>query len=136
MLQNGGHVLVTTPGQADDHQVVTRQAGCPTADLGQCMGGLQRRDDAFLAAAQLEGLQRFAVGHCDVFDPALLMQPGVLGADTRVVQTGGNRMGIGDLAILVLQQVGAVAVQNTGDPALQAGSMELTSGSSYQPRVE
>src|SRR6185437_11235339 len=56
-----------------------------------------------------------------------VVEPGVLGADARVVETGGDRMRFGNLAVAVHQQVGAVAVQHAG---LSAGnrSSVLTTG--------
>ena len=91
--------------------------------FGQRVRGFQRRDNAFGAAAVVEGVQRLLIGYRDVFDAALLVQPGVFGANAGVVQTGGDRVGVGDLTVTVLQQVGAVAVQHAGRAALQAGGV-------------
>ena len=66
------------------------------------MGAFQGRDDAFQAAALVERGERFVVGHRGVFDAADVMQPGVFRADAGVVEAGGNRMRIDDLAIVVL----------------------------------
>ena len=85
------------------------------------MGRLQRRDDAFQAAALLERLHGFVVGDRHVLDAADLVQPGVLGADAGVVEAGGDRVGVGDLPVGVLQQVGAVAVQHARGAAGHAG---------------
>ncbi|MCY1391613.1 hypothetical protein D9M71_64610 [compost metagenome] len=68
----------------------------------------------------MERIQRFVVGDADVLDTLHFVQVGVLRADARVVQAGGNRVGVGDLAVAVLQQVGAVAVQYARDAAGQA----------------
>ncbi len=45
----------------------------------------------------------------------------MLGTDAGVVQAGADAVGLGDLAILVLQDVGAVAVQHAGLAQLQRG---------------
>ena len=44
-------------------------------------------------------------------------------ADTGIVQPGGNRVGVDDLAVIILQQIGAVAVQDAGAAALEAGGV-------------
>gem|GEM_PF-2562505 len=103
--------------------MILGQRGRALEDFGQRVGGLQRRDDAFLAAAQVEGVQRLLVGDRGVLDTTDVMQPGVLGTDTGIVEAGGNRVGIDDLAILVLQQEGTVAVQHAGYAAVEAGGM-------------
>ena len=55
--------------------------------MRQRMAGLQRRDDAFQLAAQLERLQRLGVGDADIFRPAHVVQPGMLRPDARIVET-------------------------------------------------
>ncbi len=87
------------------------------------MGWLERGNDAFELAQELEGGERLVVGRRDVFDPALLLQPGVLGADAGIVEASRDRMRLGDLAFLVLQQIGAVAVQHAGAAAGQRRGM-------------
>ena len=44
-------------------------------------------------------------------------------ADAGIVQAGRNAVGFGDLAVLILQQIGAVAVQDAGLAAGQARGM-------------
>ena len=74
-------------------------------------------------AAELEGVERLLVGRRDVVDAADLVQPGVLGADAGIVEAGGDRVGLRDLAVVVLQQVGAVAVQHAGPAAGERGGV-------------
>jgi hypothetical protein len=50
-----------------------------------------------------EGVEGFAVVGGDVFGAALIVQPGVLGSDGRVVESGGDGVGEGDLSGGVLQ---------------------------------
>lgn len=60
------------------------------------------------------------VSHRGVLDAADIVQPGVFRADAGVAETGGNRVGVDDLAIVVLQQEGTVAVQlSPGTPLLR-----------------
>ena len=64
------------------------QGRCALEHFGQRVGAFQGRDDAFKAAAFVEGIQGFGVGHRGVFDATDVMQPGVLRADAGVVQAG------------------------------------------------
>ena len=52
--------------------MIARPLGRQLADLGQRMGGLERRQDAFDLAAQPEGRQRFVVAqpNTDEFSPS------------------------------------------------------------------
>src|SRR5579871_2117335 len=87
------------------------------------MRGFERWNDAFEPAKEMESLERFVVGCRDVLDPALLLQPRMLRADAGIVETGRNRMRLGDLPLFVLQEVGPVAVQHAGTAAGQRGGM-------------
>jgi hypothetical protein len=91
-----------------------------------CLAGFQRRDDALGAAQVVEGGQRLVVGDADVLGAADVLQPGVLGADAGVVQAGRDRMRLDDLAVVVLQQVGAVAVQHAGRRDSEAACLPLS----------
>ncbi len=71
----------------------------------------------------MEGLQGFVVGDRHILDALDVMQPGVFRADAGIVQAGGNGVGVGDLAILVLQQEGAIAVQHARRAAGHAGGV-------------
>src|SRR3546814_11817270 len=73
---------------------------------------LQRRDDALDARAQLEGVERLPVGGRNVLGAADVVQPGMLGPDSGIVEAGGDRVGVDNLAVVVLPQVGAVALQH------------------------
>ena len=66
---------------------------------------------------QLERVERLDVGHALVVDAADLVQPAMLGADAGIVEPRRDRVRLGDLAVLVLQQIGAVAVEDAGAPA-------------------
>src|SRR5258708_187003 len=50
--------------------------------------------------------------HAAVLGAAAALQPGVLGADARVVEAGGDRVCVEGLALVVLEQVGAHPVQH------------------------
>ena len=87
------------------------------------MGGFQRRDDALGPRAELERRQRLLVGGGDVFDAADVVQPGMFRPDAGIVEAGADAVRLDDLAVVVLQQVGAVAVQHAGPAAGQAGGV-------------
>ncbi len=87
--------------------------GRPLDDFGQSVRRLQCRNDAFKAGERLEGFECLMVHDRHVFDAADVVQLGMLGADAGIVETGGNRVALLDLAVAVLQQVGAVAMQDT-----------------------
>ena len=83
-------------------------------DPGQRVRALERGDDALGAGQQLERLDDLGVGDGRVLGPADRRQVRVLGSDARVVETGGDRLGLLHLAVLVLHQVAAHAVHDPG----------------------
>lgn len=85
------------------------------------MAGLQGGNDAFGAAQVVEGVQGLLVRDAHVLGAAQFLQPGVLGADAGIVKAGADAVRLGDLAVLVLQDEGAVAVQHAAAAALQRG---------------
>ena len=76
------------------------------------MARFERGDDALGAAQIVEGVQRFCVGDAHVLGAANVFEEGVLGAHAGVVEASAHAVRFGDLAVLVLQDVGAVAVQH------------------------
>ena len=79
---------------------------------GQAVRGLDGGQDALGLGQQREGLHGLGVGDGLVVRPAGRGQVGVLGADARVVQAGGDRVRLLGLAVGVLQHEGAHAVQH------------------------
>ena len=73
---------------------------------------LQRRDDAFGCVQRLETLQRLLVVHGDVLRALARLQPAVLRSDAGVIEAGRDAVRLEDLAVGILQQVGASAVQH------------------------
>ncbi len=99
------------------------QARCKTLNMGQRVGRFQCGYDAFQLAAQLKRFQRFIVGRRYVIDPANIMQPSMFRADPWVIQPGGYGMGFRDLAVIVLQEVSPVAVQNARPAGSERGGV-------------
>ncbi len=85
------------------------------------MRRLKGRDDAFELAAKLECRHRFVVSRREELHPAHVMQPGMLGADAGIIEAGGDRMRLLDLAIVVHQEIGAIAMQHARSAAGDRG---------------
>ena len=71
-----------------------------------------RRITSAPAGELCERAQRLVVGRVSVFDPLLVPEPGMFGADRRVVQSGGDAVRKLDLSELILEQVGVCALQD------------------------
>ena len=65
------------------------------------MGGLERGDDAFPLGEQVESGERLLVRGGNVLRAPAVPQESVLGADARVVEPGGDGMGVRNLPVLV-----------------------------------
>ena len=98
--------------------VGARRMTCASACAGSSAGMMPSRREQSLKASSASS----SVAD-DVFDAAELVQPGMLGADAGVVEAGGDRVRLVDLAVRVLEQVGAVAVQHAGAAAGQRGGV-------------
>ena len=85
----------------------------------------KRRDDALGAAQRLKPAKRFVVGRVGIQGAAVVVQLRVLRPDRRVIQAGRDRVGHGDLAVLVLQHVGVrcPAARRAGRPANRAACL-------------
>ena len=82
-----------------------RIVGASLRGVGDGVGGFEGGEDAFELGEQLEGFERFGVGDADVLDAAGVLPVRVLGADAGVIQAGAERMDVGGLAVVVLQDV-------------------------------
>src|SRR6266446_7007224 len=80
-LGDGRHVLVAAPGQVDQQQRFARQRRREFRGMRQRVARFKRRDDAFDAAALVEGRERLVVGDRDVFGAAAVLEPGMLRTD-------------------------------------------------------
>src|SRR5579863_301298 len=109
-------VLVAAPGDVD-HEQLSRGGGSALEHLGHGVRGFKRRDDAFGARQLLGRRQRLGIGGRSVFGAMAVVQPGVLGADGGVIQTGRNGVRQGNLAIGILKHVAVGAVQHAGRAA-------------------
>ena len=129
MVGDRENVLVPAATQIHKNDRVLAHAGRDLDDVRERMGGFQCRDDAFGSRAKLEGLERLLVGCGDVLDPADIVQPGMLGPHTGVIKARADAMRFENLAIFVLQKIGAIAMQHAGFSTREAGGMR----SCFQP---
>ena len=74
------------------------------------MSRFERGDDAFGAGESAGGIERGGVRDGGIFGAALIGEPGVLGTDGGVVETGGDGMRCRDLAVFGLQDVSVRAL--------------------------
>ena len=91
--------------------------------FGHGMRGFERRNDAFRAAQRDGGIDGSLSQQAQYSARAAIVQPGVLGTDGGVIEPGRNGMGERDLAVVVLQQIAARAVQHAGRAAGEARGM-------------
>ena len=76
------------------------------------MAGFQRRHDAFRAVQQPEGSHRLLVRHRVVFGPIDVFEKRMLRTHARIIEARGNGVGLDDLTVFVLHQIGSVAMQH------------------------
>eukprot|EP00123_Amoebidium_parasiticum_P018300 comp24164_c0_seq1/m.44071 comp24164_c0_seq1/g.44071 ORF comp24164_c0_seq1/g.44071 comp24164_c0_seq1/m.44071 type:complete len:327 (+) comp24164_c0_seq1:222-1202(+) len=118
-----GHVLVSPPADTHKHILVLGQG------LGQLEGVVGRmctlkcRDDPLQLAHLQEALECLPVCDAGVLGPQLVLEPCVLRAHPGIVQAGADAVCGGDLALVVLQQVCAGAVQHPRLARTQSGRM-------------
>src|SRR5262245_35061246 len=87
------------------------------------MRRLERRQDAFLTGEPLERDERIRIADPRVFGARSVVQPRVLGTDGGVIETGRDRMGQFDIAILVLQHVATSALEDAAAAAGESRGM-------------
>ena len=87
------------------------------------MAGLERGDDALGAAARVKGRQGFVIIDGHVLRTAGILEPGMLWPHARVVQARRDRMRLLNLAIGILEQIGAVAMQHARRAGRERGRM-------------
>src|SRR3990170_3933975 len=123
---NGIEILIAAAGEIDHHQVILRLLRREVEHAGERVRRLQRRDDAFELAAKLERSHRLVVGGREEFHPAHVVEPSMLWPDAGIIEPGGDRMRFLDLAVVVHQQIGAIAVQHPGPAAGNRGRVLAT----------
>src|SRR5207247_4074558 len=82
-------ILVAAAGEADEHELLLE-----IGDAGQRVRGLQRGQDALGAGEAAERGEGLLVGGVEVLGAAAVAQERMLRARARVVEPGGNRLGV------------------------------------------
>src|SRR5690606_33061250 len=117
------HVLVSAPGQIDKNRLVRATLRGEADCVGDRVARFERRDDALRSAERLESLERLLIGDGDVASAAAVLQVGVLRANARIVETGGDRVRLDHLAVLILQHVRARAMKDANAPSAERRSV-------------
>src|SRR5215469_18869173 len=84
------------------------------------MRGFERGNNALRSRKQPRRLEGGGIRNRGIFGAVLVGKPCVLGTDRGIVQSGGNGMRRGDLAVRVLQNVGIGALQHARARASEA----------------
>src|SRR6516162_3039789 len=108
------HVLIAAAGEIEDNEVGWLELRQAFDEAGDGVGGFKRGNDAFGARKELGGIESGLIGNGGVFGAALIGEPGVFGPGGGIVETRGNGMRSGDLAVFVLQDVGVSALEDAG----------------------
>ena len=119
MARNGKDVFVAATTHVHHDDMVIGQSGREFHNVSQRVRRFQSMDDAFSSARELECFERFFVGDRHIFCATDVMQPRVFWPDARIVQASGDRETFEDLTIFVLEQLGAVAMQDARTTACQ-----------------
>src|SRR5262245_53177444 len=110
--RHGVHILVAAPAEVHEDRAVGRQGGRQARGMGDGVGRFQGGDDALTPAEELECFQRLGVGGRGVLGAANVLEVAVLRPDARVVEAGADAMGGDDLAVRILQEIGARTVEH------------------------
>jgi hypothetical protein len=110
------HVLVAASREADGDEGVGSELAAQPQRAGEGVRGLDRRDDALRLRQQAQRLHRLGIGRRDVLGAADVGEPGVLGTDAGIVESGRDRVRLDRLAVLVLQDERLGPVEDAGRP--------------------
>src|SRR5207249_3476991 len=109
--QHDLEILVTTPRKTDHHGLPSALAR-DRGQLGDPVRGLECGDDALGARKEREGVERLAVGARDIPYATAACERRVLRSDAWIVEPRRDRVGLADLAVLVLKDERARAVEH------------------------
>ena len=115
----GVEVLVAASAEREGDDVVG--TGAEAGQDGKGVGRLEGGDDALKAGELESGAESFVVGDGVDRGAAAAHEVGVHGAHTGVVEPGGQAVGFADLAVGVLKDKGAAAVEHAGRAGCQRG---------------
>src|SRR5918999_4731163 len=104
-------VLVTAAREVHDEVLPWPELSSDFFGVEDRVRRLERGDDAFELRTQGESSQRLFVGDAGVLGEPFVLEVSVLRARRRVVEAGGDRVRLPDLATFGLQHVAQGAVQ-------------------------
>ena len=112
------HVLVAASGEVDEQDRLLRQVRGALDRLGDGVARFERGDDALEAAEGVEGGDCLVVVDRRVLGAARVVEEAVFGSDAGVVESGGDRVGVDDIAVGRLEEQGLRAVEDAEAPAV------------------
>src|SRR5579875_626966 len=115
------HILVAAAGKIAQDQRVFRIVARQLDRLCHRVTGFQCGEDALGFAEQVKRREGFVIGDAHILGTAGVLQERVLGADAGIVETRRDRMRFGDLAVVIAENVRAVAVQHAGAACRKRG---------------
>ena len=96
-------VLVTATGNVDDQDRASGSFSSLASGEGECVRRFQCRQDSLAAVAFMKGVQGLSIADRRYAQPPGFMKANELGPDAGVVQSRGNGVRAGNLALIILQ---------------------------------
>ena len=123
LLSDGLNVLVTTTTKVENNVLVLVHGLGQLHGTPDGVGRLKSGDDTLSLGESTEALHGLGVVGGDEKSTVGVLPGAQLGADTGVVKTGRDRVGLGNLAVLVLKNVGSDTVEDTVRAAGESGGV-------------
>jgi hypothetical protein len=117
------HVFIAATAQVHDHDLIHWQFGGQIDRGGDGVARFEGGNDPFEAREFGKRGEGLFVGGVSVLDTVLVPEPGVFGTDRGVVEAGADAVGELDLAIFILEDVRARALQHAEGTALKTGGV-------------
>lgn len=114
-------VFVAAAREVHDDDLIGAHGGGRLDRVGDRVGGFECGDDALDLGEVLESIDGFFIRGVRVFGATGVPEVGVLGSDGGIIEAGGDGVGIEYLAVLVLQDKGAGALENAEAATVEAG---------------
>jgi len=122
-------VLVAAAGKTDEHELLLDVEGaCERVRALEC------RDDPLRLCEPVEGDERLFIGAGQILRSAGVTERSVLRPHARVVEPGGDRMGVGDLPVAVGENRRTGAVEDAGASRPEAGRASRLDADHPRPR--
>lgn len=123
LISNALDILITTTRQADDNILILLHGLGQLKSAPNTVRSLERRDDTLQLGHQTETLKGLSIRGSHELGAQGILPVGQFGTDTGVIETGRDGVGVRDLAVLVLQDVGTDTVQDTLATGSEGGTV-------------